>query len=113
MKWLTLPLIKQQLRLKPDYNQEDDILKVYGNSAEDLLLEIINRSYTEVMETYGEVPSPLIEASLLLVSASYTNREPVTTQQLYLVEYSFDTKVTPYMKLTTKNDNGYGRNCNL
>lgn len=113
MKWLTLPLIKQQLRLRPDFNQEDDILELYGKSAEDTLLEIINRSYTEVMETYGEVPSPLIEASLLLVSASYTNREPVTTQQLYLVEYSFDTKVTPYMKLTTKNDNGYGRNCNL
>ena len=38
MKWLNLDLIKQQLRMEHDFILEDDLLTLYGDSAEDAVL---------------------------------------------------------------------------
>ena len=100
MKWLTLNQIKDQLRIDRSFTLEDDTLTLYGESAEDSILDIIRRSYTEVMEKYGEVPKPLVLASLMLVDLSYQHRGPVTSQQLYNIPYGIDMKVKPYMKLS-------------
>ena len=43
MKWLTLERIKQQLRIEPDFHDEDDLLEEYGETAEDAILEVLNR----------------------------------------------------------------------
>lgn len=100
MKWLTLSKIKQQLRLDPAYDLEDAELELYGESAEDTLLQMLDRSYEDVMEVYGRVPGPLVHASLLLVSQSYEHREAVTMQTLSLVPYGLDLLIKPYMRLT-------------
>lgn len=99
MKWLTLEKIKAQLRIDPSFTLEDNILEMYGESAEDSVLDIIRRSYTEVIETYGKVPTPLVHASLMLVDLSYKERGPVSSQNLYQVPYAIDMKLKPYMKL--------------
>ena len=88
MKWLTLEKIKAQLRIDPSFTLEDEILTMYGESAEDSVLDIIRRSYTEVMEKYGTVPTPLVHASLMLVDLSYKERGPVSSQNLYQVPYA-------------------------
>ena len=103
MRWLTLADIKDQLRIEHDFTLEDDILEVYGESAEDSVLDIIRRSYTEVIETYGNVPTPLVHASLMLVDLSYKERGPVSSQNLYQVPYAVDFKLKPYMKLSDDN----------
>ena len=99
MKWLTLDKIKAQLRIDPSFTLDDEILTLYGESAEDSVLDIIRRSYTEVMEKYGTVPTPLVHASLMLVDLSYKERGPVSSQNLYQVPYAIDMKLKPYMKL--------------
>lgn len=106
MKWLTLEKIKAQLRIDPSFTLEDEILTMYGESAEDSVLDIIRRSYTEVMEKYGTVPTPLVHASLMLVDLSYKERGPVSSQNLYQVPYAIDMKLKPYMKLA--DDDGQG-----
>lgn len=104
MKWLTLEYIKKHSRI--DFDCEDDLLNIYGESAEDTVLNVIARSYTEVIETYGEVPKPLYVASLMLVEVSYTQRAPITQTNLYTVPYAFDMMVKPYMRLASnENDN--------
>ena len=117
MKWLTLEKIKAQLRIDPSFTLEDEILTMYGESAEDSVLDIIRRSYTEVMEKYGTVPTPLVHASLMLVDISYKERGPVSSQNLYQVPYAVDFKLKPYMKLTDEdeqtNNTQYGKHCNL
>ena len=117
MKWLTLDKIKAQLRIEQDFTLEDNILEMYGESAEDSVLDIIRRSYTEVIETYGNVPTPLIHASLMLVDLSYKERGPMSSQNLYQVPYAVDFKLKPYMKLADedeqKNNTQYGKHCNL
>jgi uncharacterized phage protein (predicted DNA packaging) len=109
MKWLTLDWIKRHSRI--DFDCEDDLLELYGESAEDTVLNVIARSYTEVIEHYGEVPKPLFVAALMLVEVSYTQRAPITQQNMYTVPYAFDMMVKPYMKLT--NNNEYGNKCSF
>ena len=97
MKWLTIEMIKMHSRI--DFECEDDVLMLYADSAEQTVLNICGRSYEEIVEKWGEFPVPLIQASLMLVDNSYTQRSPASAQNLYSVPYTFDVLVKPYMKL--------------
>ena len=106
MKWLTKERIKQQCRIEPDFTEEDSLLEMYGESAEEVLLNHLNRSYEDLMEVYGHIPAPLVHASLMLVDVSYQHRSPVSPQNMSIVPYTFDILVKPYMCLTyNENDN--------
>ncbi len=103
MKYLTLEYIKKHSRI--DFDCEDDLLELYGNSAENAMAQVLNRGKdaTEMVasltEDYGKVPDPIMHATLELVDASYQHRSPADAQQMYYVLYGFDFKVKPYMKL--------------
>lgn len=97
MKFLTLEYIKKHSRI--DYDIEDDLLKLYGKSAEDTTLNMLNRSYENLIETYGEVPPAIMQASLMLVDVSYTQRSPISMQNMSVVAYTFDALIKPYMIL--------------
>ena len=96
---MTLDEIKDQLRIERDFDLENDKLTLYGDSAEEMVLELCQRSYDDFVDKYGKIPTPVREASLLLVVASYEVGSPVSTQQMYAVGYGFDFKIKPYMKL--------------
>ena len=117
MKWLTLEKCKWQCRIEQDFHDEDDIIEMYGESAEETLLNHLNRSYEDLIEVYGRVSAPLVHASLMLVDVSYQYRSPVSSQNMSIVPYSFDILVKPYMRLTTSsatnNNQEYGKHCNL
>ncbi len=104
MRWLTLKLIKAHLRI--DGNEEDEYLEFLGSSAEETVLNYIGRSYEELMALYGVpsdagkmVPSPIVEASLMLCLSSYENRGVASVTSLYMVPYGFDARIKPYMRL--------------
>ena len=99
MKWLTLERIKQQCRIEQDFHEEDDWLAGVGEAEEDTMLEILGRSYEDLIETYGKVPTPIVQATLELVDKSYQYRSAINPQQMYLVPYSIDYRIRPYMKL--------------
>ncbi len=102
MKWLTIADIKKQLRL--DFDDEDDVLDLYGSSAEDTVLNYLNRTYQDVLEEYGEVPAAIRQATLMLVDNSYQHRSPAEPTQMYYVMYGFDVLVKPYMRLTSSDN---------
>ena len=117
MKFLTFDQIKAQLRLDDaQATEERDLLELYGEAAEDMVLNTLNRTITDIYEQYGMVPKALVQAGLMLVAQSYQHREPVSPQNLYSVP-AFDMLMKPYIKLTTSsvtnNNKGYGRHCNL
>ena len=56
MKWLTLNEIKDQLRIERDFDLEDDKLTGYGESAEDVILELCQRTYDDFIDNYGGIP---------------------------------------------------------
>ena len=97
MKWLTIDNIKQHSRL--DFSDEDSVLDLYGSAAEETVLNLLNRTYQELLEQYGEVPAPIRQATLLLVNHSYEQRSPANAQNVSGVPYSFDLLIKPYMRL--------------
>jgi hypothetical protein len=118
MKFLTFDQIKAQLRLDDaQATAEHDLLELYGEAAEDMVLNTCNRTFTDIYEQYGMVPKAVVQAGLMLVAQSYQHREPASPQNLYIVPYAFDLLLKPYMRLTnssaTNNNNEYGKHCNL
>lgn len=98
MKWLKIETIKSQTRM--DYDCEDELLELYAEAAEDTILSWCNRSYEDLIETYGKVPAGIVQASLLLVAQSYKEREPASAQNLSAVPYgTIDTLIKHYMIL--------------
>ena len=98
MKWLTMELMKAHLRI--DSFDEDELLVKYAESAESLLLQWLGRTYDDLLDTYGEVPPPVVHASLLLVDNWFKHRSPTTSQHLSDVPYgNIDTLIQPYMIL--------------
>lgn len=105
MRWLTIERIKAQCRIEPDFNDEDELLEEYGEEAEETVLNVINRSYENLMEQYGKVPTPLRRASLMLVDLAYKQRSPISSQNMYLVPYTFDILIKPYVRLADNDIN--------
>ena len=99
MKWLTLTLIKQQVRVLHTY--EDELLTLYGETAEETILEWTGRTYAELVEMGGGTfPKKLVQASLMLCDLSYNYHSPVTMAKLNVVPYgNLDVLVKPFMKL--------------
>jgi uncharacterized phage protein (predicted DNA packaging) len=110
MKWLEIDYVKQHSRI--DYDCEDALLELYAESAEEMVLNTLGRTYEDLLENFGidqpdgskHVPAAIVQASLMLVDSSYTNRSPISPTNMYQVPYTYDFLVKPYMKLTT-NDN--------
>ena len=113
MKFLTFDQIKAQLRLDDEQAAlEQSILTTYGEAAEDAVLNVCNRTITDIYSTYGEVPTGLVVAALLLVDDTYNNRGTISTMSVQHLP-TFDINVKPYMKLTSNNDEYGNRHCNL
>lgn len=82
-----------------DYDCEDDLLELYADSAEETVLNLLGRSFEDLVEECGEVPAPVKQAALMLVDLSYKERSPISPQQLYAVPYTVDVLIKPYMVL--------------
>ena len=52
MKWLSIDYIKQHSRI--DFDCEDSLLELYGESAEETVLDITQRTYDEIVEKWGK-----------------------------------------------------------
>lgn len=98
MKWLTIDAIKQQLRL--DYDCEDGLLELYGTGAEEAVLYLCNRTYENLVGTYGEVPARIRQVTLEIVTLSYEQRSPAGRENLSPVPYNFDLLVKEFIVLT-------------
>lgn len=97
MKYLTLEMIKQHSRI--EFDCEDALLTLYADAAEETVLNILDRSYEDLVNEYDQVPRSVVQATLMLVDNSYLNRSPASPQQLYLVPYTIDVLLKPYMNL--------------
>jgi hypothetical protein len=97
MKYLNIDYIKAHSRICCDC--EDGVLERLGTSAEQVMFELCGRTYEDFVEKYGQVPAPVVHATLELVENFYQHRGPVEPTSLSLVPYNFDLLVKPYIKL--------------
>ena len=100
MNFLNFDMIKAQLRLDDEQVKlEHDLLDMYGESAEDTVLNTLNRTLEDIIEQYGRVPKPIVHATLMLVDNAYKERSPISPQNMSVVPYAFDLMLKPYMRL--------------
>lgn len=97
---MTLEQIRKHLRIDDDMTLEDDLLELYGESAEDAVLALLCRSYVNVLLTFGKIPKQVVQASLLLVDLSFKERSAVSSVHLSMVPYGFDLLIKPFMRLS-------------
>ena len=102
MKWLNLEKIKAQLRIEPDFHDEDEWLEDAGESAEEAIMEVLNRGYEDLYEVYGRIPAPVRQTSLMLVDSLYQFRGKDATQTLQS-NPTFALLLKPYMRLASNN----------
>lgn len=97
MNIITIANLKKHARIDDDV--EDDMLELYAESAEDLVLNLLNRDIESLYEEYGKIPKAIEHACLILAAHSFSNREPASIQNLYNVPYTLDALIKPYMIL--------------
>ena len=98
MKFLTLDYIQKHSRI--DGSCEAEVLNLYGEAAEDTVLNYIGMTFDELKAAHNNaVPKAVVQAALMLVDVSYQHRSPVSQQSMSIVPYTFDLLVKPYVKL--------------
>lgn len=75
MNYLTLSMLKKQLVIDNDFEDDDEYLEALGDTAEELVEQQIDKSLADVLEANNDVmPAPLLHAMKMLVEYLYDNR---------------------------------------
>ena len=108
MKFLSIDYIKQHSRI--DFDDDDQLLELYGDAAEETLAGLLNRGKTveqmvaSLTEEYGQIPARCYHAALMLTEQAYNHRGPTSPTNMSVVPYTFDLLIKPLMRLTLNDD---------
>ena len=97
LKWLNIDTIHQHCRI--DFNCEDAELEQMGIAAEQAILDLTRRTFENFIDTYGRIPDPIFNASLLLVQSLYKNRDAEEQRDSKEIAFGFSFMVKNYMYL--------------
>lgn len=90
MNHLTLKLIKEHLNLDNDFTLDDAYLSNLGDVVETVVEKHIDDSFVYLANAnHGKLPTPLIQAMLLLLATYYANREHIAFNANYEVGNSY------------------------
>lgn len=98
MKFLTLDAIHAHTRVSHD--AENELLVRKATAAEDFILGYIDRTYDDLVDEYGEVPQPIVEAALMVTEDLYTHPSNSEAVSVNPTAIGFDFLIKKYMKLT-------------
>ena len=74
MQYLTLDEIKRQLNIDLDYDGDDEILTLMGESAEDIVSNLIDTPLDELAAENGDIPAGVRHAMRMLVDYVYSQQ---------------------------------------
>ena len=97
LRWLTIEAIKTHCRI--DFDCEDSELEQFGVAAEQAILDLTRRTYENMIDTYGRIPDPIFNATLLLVQSLYKNRDAEEQRDSKEIAFGFSFMVKNYMYL--------------
>lgn len=86
----TLDKIKGHLNIDKDYHEDDELLIMYAQAAEDAIEKHINCSISNIMNIDGYVPASVQSAILLMIGNLYANRESVAIGNAVKIPYSME-----------------------
>lgn len=105
LRIVTLEELKAQMR--EDFDGEDELIRLYGEAAEDAVIGATRRTFDELSamaeaEGSGSFPARLKVAILMLAAHSHRNREPVAAVAQNVVPYALEMYIKPYVKLSER-----------
>ena len=98
LKWLSIDAIHAHCRI--DFACEDAELEQIGIAAEQAILDLTRRTFDNFIDTYGRIPDPIYNATLLLVQSLYKNRDAEEQRDSKEIAFGFSFMVKNYMVLT-------------
>ena len=98
LKWLSIDAIHAHCRI--DFACEDAELEQMGIAAEQAILDLTRRTFDNFIDTYGRIPDPIFNATLLLVQSLYKNRDAEEQRDSKEIAFGFSFMVKNYMVLT-------------
>lgn len=102
---LPLELAKKQVRLEPDYHEEDELLSIYILAAQRLVETHTRRTLIEQTDDEADPETTLVYGSdiemamLLLVGHWFANRETVVIgESVNTLPLAFNALLQPYIR---------------
>lgn len=93
---ITLEQIKENARIEG--NSEDALLTRLGAAAEETVLNLIERTYADLIAEYTYIPANIQQACLMYTNHLYEHRGIVNPTALYNVPYSIDAMLRSYIR---------------
>lgn len=88
--------IKKHLNIDSNFHDDDEYLMSLEEVAEKVVEKNIDTSLSTLEDGDGNIPSPLIQAMLLLIANYYANRESVAFANSTNVPYSYQYLIDLY-----------------
>lgn len=82
MQYLTLEEIKKQLNVDQEFTDDDDFLTLLGESAEDMVSQLIDCDLTELFAENGEMPASIKHAMRMLVDYFYSQNRGSSSESI-------------------------------
>jgi hypothetical protein len=98
LRWLSVQAIHDHCHI--DFNCGDAELEQFGIAAEQAILDLTRRTFENFVDTYGRIPDPIFNATLLLVQSLYKNRDAEEQRESKEIAFGFAFMVKNYMVLT-------------
>lgn len=86
---LDLCTIKNHLNLDEDFIDDDAYILSLAEVAQTIVEKHIDCKFDDILGEDGEIPSPLLQAMLLMVGNLYMNREPVALVSTIEIPYTY------------------------
>ena len=105
LRIVSLDALKRQMKI--DFEEDDDLIVLYGVAAVDALINATRRCYDVLFMENRKCKSyenagfpPMLYIAILMMAAQlYKNREPVSGLSQAVVPYTFDYMLKPWIKL--------------
>lgn len=78
--YITLDEIKKQLNIDSQFTDDDEFLTLLGESAEDLISQLIDCDLNELYAEYGEMPASIRHAIRMTVDWEYSVQRGSSTE---------------------------------
>ena len=99
--YLQLYQIKKHLNIDESFHNDDEYLVDLAMVAENAVQKHIDRNFTELEDSEGMLPMPLIHAMLLMIGTFYAKRESIAFASVQEVPLAYE-----YLLSLYKNYNG-------
>lgn len=93
--YVTLEQAKKHLNIDADFIEDDGYISMLISVAEEATEKHLNIEFKEEFGNDG-LPTPLIQAMLLLIGTLYANRESVADKAMSKVEHTYEYLLTLY-----------------